>query len=197
MLLEQVRAHNHAHVGKGQEEFVVLIEGSQGRRNIAIHHPHIDDLAGIHVSIDRPNDRGGAGVEVARVRGQPCDGIVVRDDKAVESCRILAVVVDAGDSLSAEIARRRCRTGFPKGVGIVCDDHFIANLEAQRRVHVDRDQVSIRGSGCTGVARVGRISGTVVGAHGQSRGRRCRVLGEGRNTFHDVSHGYDVRDVGG
>src|SRR5207245_5804191 len=85
MLLEQVRAHNHAHVGKGQEELVVLVEGSQRRRNIAVHHAHIDDLAGVDVSIvRRSNCRGGAGVEITDV-GQPCAAwaaaLVGKDDK--------------------------------------------------------------------------------------------------------------------
>src|SRR5207249_10664719 len=106
MLLEQVRAHNHAHVGKGQEELVVLVEGSQGRRNIAVHHAHIDDLAGVDVSIvRRSNHRGGAGVVIADV-GQPCAAwVAVVEGKADETTpiddqvRSQTAVIYTGDSV--------------------------------------------------------------------------------------------------
>ena len=52
VLLEQVRPHDHAHVGEGKEELVVLIERHQRRRDVAVHHADVHDLAGIHVAIE-------------------------------------------------------------------------------------------------------------------------------------------------
>jgi len=46
MLFEEVRAHDHAHVGEGKKELVVLVKRGQGSRNIAVHHPDIHDWAG-------------------------------------------------------------------------------------------------------------------------------------------------------
>src|SRR5256884_6059890 len=120
---------NHAHVGKGQEELVVLVEGSQGRRNIAVHHAHIDDLAGVDVSIvRRSNRRGGAGVEIADV-GQPCAAWgAVLEGKADETTPIDDQVrsqtagIYTGDSVSAQKARRRGGGPDPGGMSIVCDD---------------------------------------------------------------------------
>ena len=52
VLLEQVRPHDHAHVGEGEEEFVILIDRHQRRRDVAVHHSDVHDGAGIHVSIN-------------------------------------------------------------------------------------------------------------------------------------------------
>src|SRR5437016_7562201 len=117
MLLEQVRAHNHAHVGKGQEELVVLVEGSQRRRNIAVHHAHIDDLAGVDVSIvRRSNRRGGAGVEIADV-GQPCAAwVAVLEGKADETTpiddqvRSQTAVIYTGDRSEERRVGKECRS---------------------------------------------------------------------------------------
>src|SRR5215469_6446465 len=49
VLLEQVRAHDHAHVGQGQEKFIVLVELHQRRGDVAVHHADVDDGAGIDV----------------------------------------------------------------------------------------------------------------------------------------------------
>ena len=51
MLLKQIRTHDHANVGERQEEFVILINGHQRGRNIAVHHADVHDRAGINVPI--------------------------------------------------------------------------------------------------------------------------------------------------
>ena len=52
VLLEQVRAHDHADVGEGEKHLIVLIKSNQRRRDVAVHHADIHDLAGIHVTVD-------------------------------------------------------------------------------------------------------------------------------------------------
>ena len=52
VLLEQVRPHDHADVGQRQEEFVVLVDRHQRRRNVAVHDADIHDLARIDVPVD-------------------------------------------------------------------------------------------------------------------------------------------------
>ena len=52
VLFEQVGPHDHADVGEGEEHLVVLIECHQRRRDVAVHHADIHDLAGIHVSVE-------------------------------------------------------------------------------------------------------------------------------------------------
>jgi len=52
VLLEQVGAHDHADIGQRQKKFVIFIDGHQRRRNIAVHHADIHDLARIHVTVD-------------------------------------------------------------------------------------------------------------------------------------------------
>ena len=62
VLFEQVGAHDHAHVGQGEEEFVVFVDRHQRRRNVAVHDAYVHDLPGIHMTIDlRANSRGGRG----------------------------------------------------------------------------------------------------------------------------------------
>ena len=51
VLFEEVRAHDHAHVGEREEELVVLVERHQGRRDVAVHHSHVHDRPRIHVPI--------------------------------------------------------------------------------------------------------------------------------------------------
>ena len=51
VLLEQVGPHDHADVGKGQEELVIFVNRHQRRRDVAVHHADVHDLARIHVSI--------------------------------------------------------------------------------------------------------------------------------------------------
>src|SRR6516162_2696550 len=57
VLLEQVRAHDHAHVGQGKEKFVVLVEGYQRRGDVAVHHTDVDDLAWIDVAVQHSGGR--------------------------------------------------------------------------------------------------------------------------------------------
>ena len=52
VLLEQVGPHDHAHVGQREEELVVLINRHQRRRDVAVHHADVHDLARIDVTID-------------------------------------------------------------------------------------------------------------------------------------------------
>jgi len=51
VLLEQVRPHDLAHVGKGEEEFVILINRHQRCRDVPVHYADIHDRARIHVPI--------------------------------------------------------------------------------------------------------------------------------------------------
>src|SRR4029077_16507216 len=52
VLLEQVRPHNHADVSKAEEQFVVLVESNERRRDIPVHHSDINNLAWIYVPIE-------------------------------------------------------------------------------------------------------------------------------------------------
>ena len=52
VLFEQVRAHDHAHVGEGQKELVILVDRHQGRGDVSVHHSDVHDLAGIDVPIE-------------------------------------------------------------------------------------------------------------------------------------------------
>jgi len=38
VLLEQVRAHDHADIGQRQEELVVLVETPSAEPDVAVHH---------------------------------------------------------------------------------------------------------------------------------------------------------------
>ncbi len=52
VLLEQVGAHDHAHVGQGEEEFVVFVNRHQRRRDVAVQDADVHDLARIDVAIE-------------------------------------------------------------------------------------------------------------------------------------------------
>ena len=73
VLLEQIGPHDLAHVAEGEEEFVILIDRHQGRRDVAVHDADIHHWAGIHVSID--------GVAMIHVGSQP-DGAVIDERRA-------------------------------------------------------------------------------------------------------------------
>ena len=82
VLLEQVGPHDHPDIAQGEEELVVFVDGHQRRRNIAIHHTHVHDLARIHVSIDTVRrDPGGTaawcGIRQAICVGNLANGAVV------------------------------------------------------------------------------------------------------------------------
>ena len=64
VLLEQVRAHDHADVGQRQEELVVLVDRHQRRRDVAVHHADVHDLARIDVTVDARRDAGGRGLRI-------------------------------------------------------------------------------------------------------------------------------------
>jgi len=79
VLLEQVRPHDHAHVAEGEEQFVILIDCNQRRRNVAVHHSHVEHLAGIYVPIQAAARDSGSAYwvgETIQVGNQP-DGAVV------------------------------------------------------------------------------------------------------------------------
>ena len=63
MLLEQIRPHDHAHVGEGEKHFVILIKRNQWRRDIPVHDSNVHDLAGIHVPVETLR---------RRIRSQAC-----------------------------------------------------------------------------------------------------------------------------
>src|SRR5256885_5949652 len=52
VLLEQVRPHDHAYVGEGQEEFVILIDGHQWGGGIPAPPPDLHDLTRIHMPVE-------------------------------------------------------------------------------------------------------------------------------------------------
>src|SRR2546429_3445397 len=120
---------------------------------LPIYHAHIDDLAGVDVSIvRRSNRRGGAGVEIADV-GQPCAAwVAVLEGKADETTpiddqvRSQTAVIYTGDSVSAQKARRRGGAPDPGGMSIVCDDDLRSHGNAQRRVRENRYRVGARGA---------------------------------------------------
>ncbi len=75
VLLEQVRPHDHAHVGEREEELVVLVDRHQRRRDVAVHHADVHDLARIHVPIDR-GARGACSVVGIHVGDQPHRAVI-------------------------------------------------------------------------------------------------------------------------
>ena len=60
VLLEQVGAHDQAHVGEGQKQLFFLIDSDQRRRDVAIHHADLHNLTRINVPVD--------GATVVRIR---------------------------------------------------------------------------------------------------------------------------------
>ena len=52
VLLEQVGPHDHADVGKGEEELVVFVDGHQRRGNVAVHDADVHDLARIDMPVN-------------------------------------------------------------------------------------------------------------------------------------------------